>query len=216
MSSIGKDIDWQRHALEQIQITHTPRVHCILGELSSRCRACLSIHPRDNHGNQAQIRCFKLICGPGPSDRFSDPLPSQPVMPGRLRQKRFSQKGRGKQQFSNAAARLASINLRFMFNMAHFLPFCLRPSSFYIEHHRSEACVCFWAEAIYHDWEQKLWPSLRQTTYNIFTNEVISQFDAIGRCIFISSSWPATRSKENGWRIRIRIPWLSVLLANVI
>lgn len=171
---------------------------------------------RDNHGNQAQIRCFKLICGPGPSDRFSDPLPSQPVMPGRLRQKRFSQKGRGKQQFSNAAARLASVNLRFMFNMAHFLPFCLRPSSFYIEHHRSEACVCFWAEAIYHDWEQKLWPSLRQTTYNIFTNEVISQFDAIGRCIFISSSWPATRSKENGWRIRIRIPWLRVLLANVI
>jgi len=44
-SSTGKDIDCRPHALEHIQITHTPRVHCILGELSTRCRACLSIHP---------------------------------------------------------------------------------------------------------------------------------------------------------------------------
>lgn len=42
MSSIGKDIDCQDHAFERIQITHPPRVHSILGELSTRCHSRLS------------------------------------------------------------------------------------------------------------------------------------------------------------------------------
>lgn len=53
MSSIGRDIDCQDHAFERIQITHTPRVHSILGELSPRCHSRLS--------PSSQL-CFFCVC----------------------------------------------------------------------------------------------------------------------------------------------------------